>query len=138
MWMFTGIGWTLGLLLASTAQAADPITIEKLQTNASSYHVKTVTLQGTVHQVQVLTDAPVALPQLDFQCQMIHPPYTFVLTDDTGFLQITVRARLPCVTKRSPVEPPDVAEGDTVTVDAQVTVGPDNTVNALALGIRRN
>ena len=124
--------------------AADPVTIEKLQADPQSYHLKVVTLRGTAHQIQILTSPPPDLPRIDTQCLMVHPPYTFVLSDDTGFLQITVRARPPCVSQHSPAEPPDVAEGDSVAVDAQITVtqgsGPGAagaTLNALALGIRR-
>ena len=124
--------------------AAEPVTIEKLQADPQSYHLKVVTLRGTAHQIQILTSPPPDLPRIDTQCLMVHPPYTFVLSDDTGFLQITVRARPPCVSQHSPAEPPDVAEGDSVAVDAQITVtqgsGPGAagaTLNALALGIRR-
>lgn len=80
----------LGLLpaLFSTVRAAETITIEKLQPNVSSYHLKVVTLQGTAHQIQVLA-------------------------------------------------PPDVADGDTVTVDAQITVTVGNTADVLAVSIRK-
>jgi hypothetical protein len=144
-----GIGKTVvvqTLLLCagvSLGLAAESVTIEKLQTNPSSYHLKVVTLQGTAHQIQTLTSPPPTLPRLDTQCQMVHPPYTFVLSDETSFLQITVRARLPCVSKHSPAEPPDVADGDTVSVDAQITVAPGSgagtagTLDALAVNIRR-
>jgi hypothetical protein len=124
--------------------AAESVTVEKLQSNPSSYHLKVVTLQGTAHQIQVLTNPPSPLPRIDTQCLMVHPPYTFVLADDTGFQQITVRARPPCVSKHSPAEPPDVADGDTVSVDAQITVtpgpGPGATgtmLEVLAVGIQR-
>ena len=129
---------SLLLALCPPAFAAETVTIETLQNHASSYHLKVVTLHGIVHQIQILADPPVALPQLDFQCRMVHPAYTFVLADETGFQQVTVRARPPCVSQQSPAEPPDVADGDTVTIDAQITVTNGNTANALAVGIRRN
>jgi hypothetical protein len=134
------------ILLASVspAAAAEPVTIEKLQASLQSYHLKIVTLRGTAHQIQILTSPPPALPRIDTQCQMVHPPYTFVLSDETGFLQITVRARPPCVSKHSPAEPPDVADGDTVSVDAQITVTPGSgtgtagaTLDVLAVNIQR-
>jgi hypothetical protein len=133
------ISMLLGLLRAlfTPAWAGEPVTIEKLQANVSSYHLKIVTLQGAAHQIQILADPPPALPRLDFQCRMVHPAYTFVLADETGFQQITVRARPPCVSKQSPAEPPDVADGDTVTVDAQITVTGGNTVDVLAVSIRK-
>lgn len=135
----------LGLLvITSRALAAEPVTIEKLQTDPQAYHLKMVTLKGTVHQIQILTSPPSAFPQLDFQCRMVHPAYTFVLADETGFQQITVRARPPCVSQHSPAEPPDVVDGDIVSVDAQITVttgaGPGvggATVEALAVNIQR-
>jgi hypothetical protein len=124
--------------------AAEPVTIEKLQADPQSYHLKMVTLRGTAHQIQILTSPPPPLPQIDTQCRMAHPPYTFVLSDETSFLQITVRARPPCVSKHSPAEPPDVADGDTVSVDAQITVMPGSgtgaagdTLDVLAVNIQR-
>ncbi len=127
----------------SPGLAAEPVTIEKLQADPKSYNLKMVTLQGTAHQIQILTSPPPAHPRIDTQCLMVHPPYTFVLSDDTGFLQVTVRARPPCVSQHSPAEPPDIADGETVTVDAQVTVsrrsgaGPgSDTVEVLAVNIR--
>ena len=123
--------------------AAELVTIEKLQADPPSYNLKMVTLKGTAHQIQVLTGPTPALPQLDFQCRMVHPPYTFILSDNTGFLQITVRARLPCVSKHSPAEPPDVSDGETVSVDAQITVTPGfgpgtagTTLDVLAVNIQ--
>lgn len=132
------------LLNAAPAAAAEPVTIEKLLTDPQSYHLKMVALQGSAHQIQILTSPPPALPQLDTRCLMVHPPYTFVLSDETGFLQITVRARPPCVSKHSPAEPPDVSDGDTVSVEAQITVAqgsgpgaPGATLDVLAVNIQR-
>jgi hypothetical protein len=127
----------------SPGLAGDSITIEKLQADPKSYNLKMVTLQGVAHQIQILTSPPSPHPRIDTQCLMVHPPYTFVLADDTGFQQITVRARPPCVSQHSPAEPPDIADGETVTVDAQITVsrlpgaGPgSDTVEVLAVHIR--
>lgn len=129
---------------ASLGSSAEPVTIEKLQADPHSYNLKMVTLRGTAHQIQILTSPPPALPQIDTRCLMVHPPYTFVLSDETGFLQITVRARPPCVSKLSPAEPPDVADGDMVSVDAQITVAPGSgsgtagaTLDVLAVNIQR-
>lgn len=124
--------------------AAEPVTIEKLQADPQAYNLKIVTLRGTVHQVQIVTGQPPALPRIDTQCLMVHPPYTFVLSDETGFLQVMVRARPPCVDKHSPAEPPDVADGDAVSVDAQITVVPGTgpgpgggTLDVLAVKIQQ-
>src|SRR3989338_1616406 len=125
---------TLALCVSgSLGFAAEPATIGKLQADPQSYNLKIVTLRGTAHQIQILTNPPPALPRIDTQCLMVHPPYTFVLSDDTGFLQITVRARPPCVSQHSPAEPPDVADGDTVLVDAQITVTSGTTLDVLAV-----
>ncbi len=126
------------------ALAAEPVAIATLLADPQPYHFRVVSLKGTVHQVQILTDPPVNAPQLDYQCYFVHPPYTFVLADDTGFLQVTVGGRLPCVSKHAPAEPPDVAEGDTALIEAKITVthryseGANRpTIQALAVGIRR-
>jgi hypothetical protein len=144
--MRTSIGAFAALLVGaavSPGHAAEPLTIEKLQADPKSYNLKMVTLQGVAHQIQILTSPPPAHPRIDTQCLMVHPPYTFVLSDDTGFLQVTVRARPPCVSQHSPAEPPDIADGETVTIDAQVTVsrrpgsGPgSDSVEVLAVNIR--
>jgi len=129
------IGLWLLVLWPSSSSAAEPVTIERLQAHPQSYHLKIVTLKGTAHQIQILTSPPSKLPQLDFQCAMVHPPYTFVLSDETGFLQITVRARPPCVSKEAQADPPDVAENEAVEIDAQITVA-SGSVDALAVNIR--
>ena len=144
-----GIGKAVVVLMllvcaGAPGAAAEPVMIEKLQANPQAYNLKIVTLRGTVHQVQILTGQPPAFPQIDTRCLMVHPPYTFVLSDETGFLQITVRARPPCVSKHSPAEPPDVSDGESVSVDAQITVVPGTgpgaagmTLDALAVNIQR-
>jgi hypothetical protein len=144
-----GIGRTvvvqmLLVCLGGPVAAAEPVTIEKLQADPQAYNLKIVTLRGTAHQVQILAGQPPALPQIDTQCLMVHPPYTFVLSDETGFLQIMVRARPPCVSKHSPAEPPDVSDGESVSVDAQITVVPGTghgtgggTLEVLAVKIQR-
>jgi hypothetical protein len=132
------------VILSDSALRAEAVTIARLLADPQPYNLKVITLQGTAHQVHALRDAPETRPRLDFQCYLVHPPYTFVLADETGFLQITVRGRPPCVSKHSPAEPPDVAEGNRVSIDAQITVSQAYSagvttpmVEALALGIRR-
>jgi len=134
----------LVLVTPLAAPAGELVTIGKLLADPQPYHVSVVTLQGTAHQLQILQDPPEKNPRLDFQCYMVHPPYTFVLADDTGFMQIHVAARPPCVSPMSPAEPPDVSEGDKVAVEAQITVGNQysggenrRTIHALAKAIRR-
>src|SRR5881628_1903494 len=84
------------------APAGEPVTIAKLLADPQPYHLKVIAVQGTALQVQILQDKPGSNPRLDFQCYMVHPPYTFVLADETGFLQISVAARPPCVSQMSP------------------------------------
>ena len=144
--MRTSVVVAAALLVGSAVSpcfSAEPVTIAKLQADPQSYNLKIVTLQGTAQQIQILTSPPSSLPRIDTQCLMVHPPYTFVLSDDTGFLQVTVRARPPCVSKHSPAEPPDIADGDTVSVDAQITVtqgsgpGAAASLDVLAVNIQR-
>lgn len=132
------------IVLCSNPVSAEPVTIARLLADPHPYNLKVITIQGTAHQIHLLRDAPDTRPRLDFQCYLVHPPYTFVLADETGFLQITVRGRPPCVSKHAPAEPPDVSEGNRVSIDAQITVSvgysagvASSTVEALALGIRR-
>ncbi|MGH7235833.1 MAG: hypothetical protein ACREIO_05560 [Nitrospiraceae bacterium] len=139
--LLSALAW---LMTPLAAPAGEPVTIAKLLADPQPYHVRVITLQGTAHQVQILQDKPGGNPRLDFQCYMVHPPYTFVLADDTGFLQISVAARPPCVSQMSPAEPPDVSEGDKVAIEAQITVGHQYsegadrlTVQALAKGVTK-
>ncbi len=126
--------------------AADSVSIERLLAEPRSYHLRIVSLRGTAHQIQIIHQAPPAdgLLRFDFQCYFLHPAYTFVLADDTGFLQVTVRARPPCVSRFSPAEPPEVEEGDQVALDAQITVAQDyaegqfrQVIQALVVNIAR-
>lgn len=150
------VGWLIAsvwLAGATPLLAADPVTIAKLLADPKVYHLRVVTLQGTAHQVHTLAPSDVDAPpvnapgttyRFDFQCYFVHPAYTFVLADDTGFLQIAVRGRPPCVSQLSPAEPPEVSEGDKVLIDVQVTVGQRyiegaerHTLHVLAIGIQR-
>jgi hypothetical protein len=146
--MMIRVGLNVSLLvviaLSSHPVYAEQVTISRLLADPQPYNLKVITLTGTAHQIHLLRDAPETRPRLDFQCYLVHPPYTFVLADETGFLQITVRGRPPCVSKHSPAEPPDVSDGNKVSIDAQITVSlaysagvASSTVEALALGIRR-
>lgn len=109
------------------SSAGESLTIAALLADPSVYHMKTVTLRGTVSQVQILVDPPNPNPQLDYQMYYAHPPYTFVLADDTGFLQIVAKARPPYVPKSSSPLPPDVEDGDTVVIEVWITVAHDDS-----------
>ena len=135
LWLFVSL---------ADAASAPEVAIGTLLADPLAYHMKVVTLSGTSHQVQALQDPPHQRPTLDYQCYLVHPPYTFVLADDTGFLQVTVTGRPPCVSQQSPAERPDVSEGETVQVEAHIRVTPvyrdgmaTQSVEAHAVGIRR-
>jgi hypothetical protein len=138
------MGAVLFLVFLVRIVLACDLSIQTVLADPQPHHMKVVTLTGTSHQVQALRDAPNARPNFDFQCYLVHPPYTFVLADDTGVLQVTVRGRPPCVSQNSPAEPPDVSEGNKLQVEVQIRVAPVyrdgvtiQTVEAQAVGIRR-
>lgn len=112
------------------SSAGDTMTIAALLADPSVYHMKTVTLRGTVTQVQLLVDPPNPNPQLDYQVYYAHPPYTFVLADDSGFLQVVAKARPPYIPKSSQPLPPDVEDGDTVVIEVWITVAHDDSGTA--------
>src|SRR5437899_11245977 len=64
------------------APAGEPVTIAKLLADPQPYHLKVIAVQRTAPHAQILQDKPGSNPRLDFQCYMVHPPYTFVLADD--------------------------------------------------------
>lgn len=143
--LMLGIGASL-VLDSPPSNAAESVSIQRLLADPLPYHLRIVSLQGTAHQIQIIHQAPPADGQLrfDFQCYFLHPAYTFVLADDTGFLQVTVRARPPCVSRLSPAVPPEVQEGNAVVLDAQITVKEDyqggqlrQVIQALAVNIVR-
>ncbi len=145
----------LSLESVYSSLAAEPVTIANLLEDPDFYHARVITLQGTAHQVQIVTQSETVLPPvnppgssrtLGIKCFLVHPAYTFVLGDDSGFLQVAVRTPHPerCLNEMPPLKQPEVSEGDKVVIDAQITVahsysgGSDKkTLDVLAVRIRR-
>ena len=107
MWMSL---WTLLMLLITTAQANGQVSIGSLRSTVESSNLEVVTLQGVVHLARRHQQ------QLGGKCGSI----AFVLTDDTGSIEVAIRR-----TNRL-LEP--LREGDRVQVTAQIEVlrNPDN------------
>ena len=96
--------WAIFLLVMTTVQAYGQMSIGSLRSSMESSNLEVVTLQGVVH----LTRQP--QQQLGGRCGGV----AFVLTDDTGSIEVAIRRanRL--------IEP--LREGDRVQVTAQIEV----------------
>jgi hypothetical protein len=142
------------LIAAAAAVADERVSIAGVQADPGHFNLRVVTVSGTVHGIRVLRASDPDMPapnvaqgifSFEVQCVYVHPAYTFVLADETGFLPIYVRPRPPCVSRDMPPEDPDVANDEAVLVDIQVTA-VERDVNgvrkvvpeALALAIRKD
>ena len=96
--------WVLVGLLGGLAQAHAQMSISSLRAAAESSNLESVTLQGIVHLERSRQ------PQLGGKCRSI----AFLLTDDTGTIEVAVR-RANRLT-----EP--LRDGDRVRVTAQIEV----------------
>jgi DNA/RNA endonuclease YhcR with UshA esterase domain len=96
--------WALLVLMMITAQALGQVSIGSLRSSVESSNLEVVTLQGVVHLTRQHQQ------QLGGRCGGA----AFVLTDDTGSIEVAVRRvnRL--------IEP--LKEGDRVRVTAQIEV----------------
>lgn len=108
-------GWAFLACLTSVAPIAaalpdEPIPIGEIITDPQPYHLKLVTLQGTVRQVQ--PREPYSQPE----GPACYGAYTFVLEDDTGAMDVVVLGICGVPTLRTP----DVAEGDTIVLKAKI------------------
>jgi len=101
--MFIGL-WTLFVLFMTTAQANGQMSIGSLRSSMESSNLEVVTLQGVAHFTRQHQQ------QLGGRCGGA----AFVLTDDTGSIEVAIRRanRL--------IEP--LREGDRVQVTAQIEV----------------
>jgi len=100
------------LALASfvAALADEPVPIGLILADPEPYHLHLVTIQGTVQQVQVLD------PYRQPSGTICYSTYLFTLQDDTGSIDVAVLGTCGLAV----VRPPDVSDGDRVTVKAQV------------------
>jgi hypothetical protein len=109
LWL-TSCSITLGLILVSSASAADPLTIREILDEPATYHLKQVTLSGTVRNVQPLD--PYKLPA-GTTC---YGAYLFYLEDETASINVAVFGLCGFPT----VKDPDVEDGARVELLATI------------------
>jgi len=95
------LGWTTGPLLAA---AGEPVTIREILDEPMSFHLKQVTLRGTVRNVTPLD--PYKLPA-GTAC---YGAYLFYLEDDTAVINVAVFGLCGIPT----VKDPDVEDGQRI------------------------
>lgn len=98
------------MALAGLARADDPVPIGEVVADPDAYHIRMVSLQGTVRQVTPL--APYS-PGPDTVC---YGAYTFMLKDETGSLEISVLG----ICGRPLLRKPEVVEGEEILLVAQI------------------
>ena len=110
MSLLTGLwlGWSV--VSASSASAAEPITIREILDGPKSFHLKQVTLQGTVRNVTPLD--PYKL-QAGTMC---YGAYLFYLEDETSSINVAVYGRCGIPT----VKDPDVDDGQRIELAATI------------------
>jgi hypothetical protein len=102
------LGWSaVGI---SSASAADPITIREIIDDPKSFHLKQVTLQGTVRNVTPLDPYKV---QAGTMC---YGAYLFYLEDQTSSINVAVYGRCGIPT----VKDPDVEDGQRIELTATI------------------
>lgn len=106
----TSCSITFGLILVTSASAADPLTIREILDEPAIYHLKQVTLSGTVRNVQPLD--PYKLPA-GTTC---YGAYLFYLEDETASINVAVFGLCGFPT----VKDPDVEDGARVELIATI------------------
>lgn len=99
-----------GLNQSALLQAEEPVTIQQILDEPQVYHLRRVTLQGTVRDVQSLD--PYTLPN-GTNC---YGAYLFRLEDDTSALSVAVLG----ICGKPLVRDPEVEDGDRVVVHATI------------------
>jgi hypothetical protein len=107
--------WAFLACLTSVAPIAaappdEPVPIGEIVADPQAHHLKLVTLQGTVRQVQPRE------PYFQPEGPACYGAYTFVLEDDTGTLDVVVLGICGVPTLRTP----EVAEGDIIVLKAKI------------------
>jgi hypothetical protein len=100
----------LALAYSVAALADEPVPIGRIVADPESYHMRFVTLEGTVQQVHALE------PYRQPSGNICYSTYLFTLQDDTGSIDVAVLGTCGLAV----VRPPDVSDGDRVAVKAQV------------------
>lgn len=98
------------MLIGAPLLAEDPLTIRTVTADPESYHLRQVTLLGTVRQVHELE------PYLLLSGSACYGAYVFTLEDETGALDIIVLGVCGAPMLRTPA----VSVGDRVIVRANV------------------
>jgi len=118
-----GIGKAIALQMlalavaASLSLATEPVKIESLLTDPQHYHLKSVLLKGTVHQLHALDKSLLSPPYMQ-------TPLTFILSDETGFLQILVPDRFWCQGGPCPPFILELMNNDSIELLGRVSVEP--------------
>ena len=103
--------WLVGAVVdSSSVSAAEPITIREIIDAPKSFHLKQVTLQGTVRNVTPLD--PYKL-QAGTMC---YGAYLFFLEDETSSINVAVYGRCGVPT----VKDPDVEDGQRIELAATI------------------
>jgi len=95
---------------AALAIADEPIAIGDIVADPDPYHLRLVTLHGTVRQVKALE------PYSQTSGTTCYGAYTFTLEDDTGLIGVAVLG----VCGKPTIKAPDVFDGERVLVQAQI------------------
>jgi hypothetical protein len=108
--LLTGLwlGWSV--VSASSASAAEPITIREILDGPKSFHLKQVTLRGTVRNVTPLD--PYKL-QAGTMC---YGAYLFYLEDETSSINVAVYGLCGIPT----VKDPDIEDGQRIELTATI------------------
>lgn len=99
-----------GMLVSEFSWAGDPISIQQILEEPQVYHLRHVTLQGTVRDVQPLD--PYTLPN-GTNC---YGAYLFRLEDDTSTISVAVLG----ICGKPLVRDPEVEDGARVEVSATI------------------
>ena len=102
------VGWSM--IVPSCVLAAEPITIREILDEPKSFHLKQVTLRGTVRNVTPLD--PYKL-QAGTMC---YGAYLFYLEDETSSINVAVYGRCGIPT----VKDPDVEDGQQIELTATI------------------
>lgn len=111
-WLICGLaGATLGTIVnCPHAAAGEPVTVQEILADPSLFHLRHITLRGTVRNVQPLD--PYEIPA----GSTCYGGYLFGLEDDTALLSVAV----PGLCGVPMVKDPDVEDGERVAVEATV------------------
>ncbi|MGH7205542.1 MAG: hypothetical protein ACREI2_04960 [Nitrospiraceae bacterium] len=106
--LFTSL--LISFISAAASLASEPLPITEILTDPEPYHLKLVTLQGTVRQVKALD------PYYQSSGSACYGAYTFMLEDGTGTIAVAVFG----ICGKPMIRSPEVADGERVTIQAHI------------------